>query len=95
MTAGVAMSREKTPPKWVPFKFPERIRMLSRTRRERQRRLEIGTQLKEKCHTSASTIVREYLPYLKIIFEHDNEMATKIAEGFSLDEETVNYLSGK
>ena len=95
MTAGVAMAREKTYPKWVPFKFPERIRMLSRTRRERQRQLEIGMRLREKCHTSAVTVIREYLPYLRIIFGHDDEMATKIAEEFNLDEETIDYLSGK
>jgi replication factor C large subunit len=92
MTAGVAMAREKTIPKWVPFKFPGRIRMLSKTRRERQQKLEVGRRLKEKCHTSTITIVREYLPYLRIIFEHNNEMAVKIAEGFNLDDETIDYL---
>ena len=95
MTGGVATARDKSYPKWVPFKFPERIRMMARTRGERQRRLAIGMQLKEKCHMSAVGVTREYIPYLRIIFENDQRMALKIAEEFNFSEEDTDYLAGE
>jgi replication factor C large subunit len=94
MTAGVAMAREKTQPAgFVPLRFPERIRMLSRSRAERQMRMEIGLKIKRHCHMSARAAVREVLPYLRIIFESNAEMAAGLAKWFDLDEGAVEYLT--
>jgi len=94
MTAGVAMAREKTQPAgFVPLRFPERIRMLSRSRAERQTRMEIGLKIKRHCHMSARAAIREILPYLRIIFESNAEMAAGLAKWFDLDEGAVEYLT--
>jgi len=94
MTAGVAMAREKTQPRWEAFQFPERIRMLSRTKRERQLRSEIGMKIRRKCHISSVRAVREVLPYLRVIFENDVKMAAGIAEWLDLDKAMIEYLVG-
>jgi replication factor C large subunit len=94
MTAGVAMAREKTQPAgFVPLRFPERIRMLSRSRAERQMRLEIGLKIKRHCHMSARAAVREVLPYLHVIFESNAEMAAGLARWFDFDEATIEHLA--
>jgi replication factor C large subunit len=93
MTAGVAMAREKTKPRWAPFRFPERIRTLSRTRRTRQLRSQIGLKIKRRCHTSSLRAVREVLPYLKVIFENNAEMAAGIARWLDLDSSMIEYLA--
>ncbi|MBC7130439.1 replication factor C large subunit, partial [Candidatus Bathyarchaeota archaeon] len=50
MTAGVAMARVHTKVSgWTPFKFPQRIQMLSRTKSERDMQLGIGFKIKRKC----------------------------------------------
>jgi len=95
MTAGVAMSRERTKPSgWVPFRFPERIRWLSRTKSERQLRSAIGMKIRRKCHISSVRAVKEVLPYIRIIFEENPEMAAGIAKWLDLDETMVDYLVG-
>ena len=96
MTAGVALSRERTKLSgWVPFRFPERIRWLSRTKAERAMQSAIGMKIRRKCHISSVRAVKEFLPYIKIIFESNPEMATGIAKWLDLDETMVNYLAGR
>jgi len=94
MTAGVAMAREKTPPGWVPFRFPERIRMLSRTKQERELRSQIGMKVRRRCHISSVRAVKEVLPYLRIIFENNAEMAADLTKWLDLDETMIEYLAG-
>jgi replication factor C large subunit len=95
MTAGVAMAREKTTPAgFVPLRFPERIKMLSKTRSERQMQGEIGLKIKKHCHISANRAAKEILPYLRIIFESNADMATGLAKWLDLDEAMIGYLAG-
>jgi len=95
MTAGVAMAREKsTPSGFVPFRFPTRIRMLSKTRSERQLQGQIGLKIKRRCHISANRATKEILPYLRIIFESNAEMAAGLTKWLDLDEAMIEYLAG-
>jgi len=95
MTAGVAVAREKTKPAgFVPLRFPERIKMLSRTKMERQMQSKIGSKIKRRCHISAVKAKREFLPYLKVIFESNVEMAAGTARWLDLEEAMIEYLAG-
>jgi replication factor C large subunit len=94
MTAGVAMARQNTKSQgWIPFRFPQRIQMLSRSRAERATQLSIGNKVKRKCHVSAAGASKEVLPYLTIIFENDADMAAGVAKWLDLDAEMVEYLA--
>jgi len=95
MTAGVAMARERTQPAgFVPLRFPERIRKLSQTRAERQMQAQIGLKIKKRCHISAKGATKEILPYLRIIFESNAEMAADLKKWLDLDETMIEYLAG-
>ncbi|MBS7659412.1 MAG: replication factor C large subunit [Candidatus Bathyarchaeia archaeon] len=95
MTAGVAMSRVNTKVAgWAPFKFPQRIQMLTKTKSEREMMLGIALKIKRKCHISANRAIKEFLPYLRVIFRNNSEMAAKIAKWLELDPEMINYLTG-
>lgn len=95
MTAGVAMARERTQPSgFVPFRFPERIKMLSKTRSERQMQAQIGLKIKRRCHISAKGAIKDVLPYLRIIFEENAEMAAGLCRWLDLDESMIEYLAG-
>lgn len=95
MTAGVAMARQNTKAGgWIPFKFPTRIQMLSRSKAERAMQLNIGYKIKRKCHISANRASKEILPYLKIIFRNNPNMAAGIAKWLDLDTEMVEYIAG-
>ena len=95
MTAGVAMARQNSKTSgWIPFKFPQRIKMLSRSKAERGMQLRIGFKIKRKCHISANRATKEILPYLRIIFRNNVEMAAGIAKWLELDEDMIEYLAG-
>jgi replication factor C large subunit len=94
MTAGVAIARQNTAVHgWIPFKFPQRIQMLSRSKAERAMQLNIGYKIKRRCHISANRASKEVLPYLKIIFKNNPNMAAGIARWLDLDVEMVEYLA--
>ena len=95
MTAGVAMARQNTKVSgWIPFRFPTRIQMLSRSKAERAVQLSIGVKIKRRCHMSAVRASKDVLPYLKIIFENNAEMAAGLAKWLDLDQEMVEYVTG-
>lgn len=93
MTAGVAGAKSTAGPnRWTPYKFPQRIRLLSRSRAQRRLRTEIAEKMKPYIHLGVSTITREVLPYLKLIFFKDSHSAKEIALDFDFDENVINYL---
>jgi len=95
MTAGVAMARTRTQPSgWVQSKFPERIKLLSKTRAERQMKSAIGVKIKKRCHTSTKAATRDILPYIRIIFENNAENAAGLAKWLDLDETMIEYMAG-
>jgi replication factor C large subunit len=95
MTAGVAMARQYSMVHgWTPFKFPSRILMLSRSKAERAMQSRIGFKIRRKCHISAARASKEVLPYLKIIFKNNADMAAGIAKWLDLDADMVAYLVG-
>jgi len=95
MSAGVAMARERSKiGGWVPYKFPEKLRLLSMSRGERSMKTQIGMKIRKKCHASAFTAVREILPYVKVIFENNKEIGEGIANWLDLDADMREYLAG-
>ena len=95
MASGVAMSRQRTKTSgWIPFRFPEKIRYLSRTRGERALKYAIGMKVRKKCHISATSSIREVLPHLKIVFENNVDMAVGLSKWLDLDEDMIKYLAG-
>ena len=51
-------------------------------------------KIRRKCHISSVRAVKEVLPYIRIIFENNPEMAAGIAKWLDLDETMVDYLAG-
>jgi replication factor C large subunit len=95
MTAGVTVARERTKPSgWIPFRFPGRLQWLSRTKSERTLQSAIGMKIRRRCHISSVRAVKEVLPYVRIIFESNPEMAAGIAKWLDLDETMIEYLAG-
>lgn len=95
MTAGVAMARQRSSVSgWIPFKFPGRIQALSRSKADRVMKLRIGQKIKQKNHLSSVKASKDVLPYIKIIFKNDENMAAGIAKWLDLDVEMLEYIVG-
>jgi len=80
MTAGVAVARERTEPSgWIPFRFPQKLQWLSRTRAERTLQSAIGAKIRRKYHISSVRAMKEVLPYVRIIFERKQSSPNKVS----------------
>ncbi|MBS7607161.1 MAG: replication factor C large subunit [Candidatus Bathyarchaeia archaeon] len=93
MTAGVASSWSKKSTGWTPFKFPERIKIASASKEERDMLAEIGKRIGRKCHLSSSRAIKEVLPYLRIIFQNNPKMGRGIAKWLDLNDEMITYIT--
>ncbi|MEM2129859.1 MAG: hypothetical protein QXZ70_04595, partial [Candidatus Bathyarchaeia archaeon] len=77
---------------WVPFKFPTRIMLMSQSRAEREILTAIGLRIGKRCHISATRAIKEVIPYLRVIFQSNDEWKKGLSRWFDLDEGMVNYL---
>ncbi|MFH1105610.1 MAG: replication factor C large subunit, partial [Candidatus Aenigmatarchaeota archaeon] len=88
MTAGVAMSKKNRYGSFTPYKPPQFLMMMGRTKRSRATRNEICAKIGKKLHASSKNVRTEYLPYLKIIMKND----PKIAEQLGLGDDEIEFL---
>lgn len=95
MGPGVAFSRSIYKGKFVAFKMPERIRLLSETKKSREYREILAEYLGGRLLTSKQTVKSDVIPYLRIIFDHNPEYAARLALAYSLPEELVTWLAGR
>ncbi|MEM4287477.1 MAG: replication factor C large subunit [Candidatus Caldarchaeum sp.] len=91
MTAGVALAKKKTPPKFVKFSYPSRIRYLSQTRGEREMVESICSKLGRALHMSSRKARTEALPFIKVMLSSDGE---ELADFFELTDREVEFLRG-
>jgi len=78
---------------WVPFRFPEKIRMLSRSRAERALEAQIGVRIKRRMHVSVNVATKEILPYIRVIFQSNPEWAAGLVKWFDFDEEMTEHIA--
>ncbi len=96
MTAGVALSPRndvKSKYRWVKYQFPERIKMMSQSKEARALRDSIAEIIKTHTHTSKAKILKDVLPYIKVIFENNMELAAELAISLNLTDSMIKYLS--
>ncbi|MEM2875905.1 MAG: replication factor C large subunit [Candidatus Bathyarchaeia archaeon] len=92
MTAGVALSRVSEMGKWVPFHFPQRIKLLFSTKKEREILSRLGVKIGRKCHVSSYVAIKDILPYLRIIFKSNRYMAQSLSKWLDLEDYMVDYI---
>ncbi len=94
MTAGVALSRQRTNRRWTPYQFPSRIKERARWRRSNQMSREIAEKIASKSHCSLASALTEELPYLRVIFSSSVEEAARISRWLKLTGKEIESLSG-
>ncbi|MEM2021100.1 MAG: replication factor C large subunit [Zestosphaera sp.] len=96
MTAGVALSPRndvKSKYRWVKYQFPERIKIMSQSKEARALRDSIAEIIKTHTHTSKAKILKDVLPYIKVMFENNTELAAELAVSLNLTDSMIKYLS--
>lgn len=94
MGPAVAFARKTYSGKWVAFRYPERFRLMSETKKSREVREAIAAALAPRLATSKRTVISDVLPYLRVIFANNPKMAAGIAKAYGMTEEMVKWLAG-
>lgn len=94
MGAGVAFARKTYKYKWKGFKSPARLQLLAQTKKTREVLNELSSLLAKRLLTSTTTVKREVVPYLRVIFMNNPEKASRIAVTYGLNEEMIKLLAG-
>lgn len=94
MGPGVAFARKVYKYRFKPFKAPSRKKQLSETKRSREVREALAEHLATRLLTSKAMVKAEVIPYLQVIFKYNPRYAARIAKGYSLSEEHINWLAG-
>ncbi len=94
MTAGVASARGKPPFRFVKYRFPEKLRLLARSKSKRERFLQVAREVASRLHVSLRTLKLDVIPFLRVIYEHDEEMAEKIYRSMGLTKREFEALIG-
>jgi len=94
MTGGVALARRTKPQGFVKFTFPSKIRLMQRSRAERELRSSIASKMAGKLHLSSSKAITHMLPYISFIMSRSDEYAKAMAEYFEFTPSEVKYLAG-
>ncbi len=97
MTAGVALAirNPQYKFKWVKYGFPEKIRMMFKTREVRQVREDLAKVVAQHLKCSTSVAKSEVIPLLRVVFESNVEYAARLALGLGLSDSMMRYLSEK
>ncbi len=92
MTMGVSSARERPPFKFVKYKFPEKLRILSRLKNKRDRMNSIVRSMSKSLHVSSRKVLNEIIPFLKVIGEENPSMLDKILRSMDISERSFKEI---
>ncbi|MFX1295541.1 MAG: replication factor C large subunit [Promethearchaeota archaeon] len=93
ISAGVSLARTKTPYHFINYytKFP-RFFFQNISKLRRGDLAAIGEKIRTQCHLSISNAVKEYLPFLSIIYQNKSNIVDKLNEYFNFDKKEEKFI---
>ena len=95
MTSGVALSRKTKPKGFVKFSFPDKIRFMQKTKKDREMLKSIAVKVAAQLHLSTHKAMKHVIPFLKVIASSNAANAQAIAQYFNLTDKELEYLGSK
>jgi len=92
MTIGVSIIRSKPRLKFVKYSFPEKLKILSKSKEYREKLNAVLDTIRNKCHVSRSKANIEILPYIIVIYEANKEQGRKILKWLGISERTFREI---
>ncbi len=90
----MTQSRKKTRFKWTAYKFPQKIRMLAETKRARELLNSAAKKIGNRLHSSKSTVIQEYIPLLRILYQYQPEKTILIMKEYNLTPDEAQVITG-
>jgi len=92
LTAGIALSKDEKNDAFVSYKPTSRLLKLYIAKSRFQKRKAIAEKIAAKTHSSPYSVIKNSLPYLKIVFKH-SKYKNEMADELDLDKEEIEWLS--
>lgn len=92
MGPGVALSRKGEPGKGR-YGYPSSRKAYGRSKKQRGIRDSLGDKIAGEYHVSSRRAVKDFLPYLAIVFQNNEETAERISSELELEDKEVEYLN--
>ena len=93
LTAGIALSKKEKYPGFNKYTRTTRILRMWQFNMKNAKKKGIAEKIANKTHTSKKRVIKDTLPFIKIIFKNNKNQANKLAEYFEFDNAEVGYLS--
>lgn len=92
LSVGIAISKKEKYKKFVQYKESSRILKIWMANMKNVKKKSIAEKVAEKTHTSKKSVIKDTIPYMKIIFKKDKQCSARITEEFELNNEEVEWL---
>lgn len=92
MTGGIAVSKKEMYHKFTQYQYPSNIQLLSESKAERKEEREVLEKLSKFLHTSKKKVVKDHLPYLKIILR-DKKILNSLASSLNVKIEDLSFIA--
>ncbi len=94
MGPGVSFARRKSRFKWVAYKFPQKIKMLSEAKAAREKLFNAAKKIALVTHTSRATAIKEFIPLLRIIYNADKEKGALMMKLLEISGDEAQVITG-
>lgn len=94
LTAGIAVSKKERNKNQIVYEQTQRFLKLWIAKQRYAKREGIAQKLAAKMHTSSKYATQYIIPYMRYIFQHNKNMADKIAQDFDFDLDEIAWLCG-
>ncbi len=91
MSAGIALSRKGKPGKGR-FSYPSSRKSYGRSKKQRRIRKNIASKISDELHVSSYRAIKNFIPYLGLIFKNNQGTGKLISEELGLKEEEIKYI---
>ena len=93
---GIAFARKYGPMKKDRFGYPDKIKLMARTKEAREKREALARLIAEKIHESKRRVKADVIPYLTVIFRYSKDPKTpaRLALGLELEDAMIDFLAG-
>lgn len=92
LSAGVAVSKEEKYRKVVEYKPTSRILRIWMANAKYAKRKDIAKKVAEQIHASSKDVIQSTIPYLKMMFRRNKELAGQLIDEFDFNDEEVEWL---
>ncbi len=91
---GVSRARRKTRFKWVAFRFPQKIKMLSETKKSRENLVRAASKIGSRTHDSTSKVIHEYIPIIRALYKTNPEKTVVLLKEYEITPEEAQVIVG-